>query len=133
MTYERMLRTYLVEDNATIRQNLAATLEDLAQVTTVGWADGEHDANLWLMREDAPWDLAIVDLFLKQGSGFDVLKACARRGPRQRVIILSNYATPAVRARYEELGADAVFDKSTDIDALIDYCTNLRSQLAGAG
>lgn len=31
-------------------------------------------------------------------------------------------ATPEVRRRVAELGADAVFDKTTELDALFAYC-----------
>ncbi|MNL74860.1 hypothetical protein D3C87_2005670 [compost metagenome] len=38
------------------------------------------------------------------------------------MVVLSNYATPDVRMRCAQLGVDAVFDKSNEIDALVDYC-----------
>lgn len=117
------LRTYIVEDNATIRQNLIAALEELAGVRTVGWAESERDACTWLRDHPRDWDMAIVDLFLKQGSGLGVLEACLRRGSNQRVVVLSNYATSEMRARCHALGADAVFDKSKEIDALVAYCS----------
>jgi DNA-binding NarL/FixJ family response regulator len=45
-----------------------------------------------------------------------------RDGLNQKVIILSNYVNPSVRKRCAQLGVDAVFDKSTEIDGLVDYC-----------
>jgi DNA-binding NarL/FixJ family response regulator len=116
------LRTFIVEDNATIRENLIGTLEELACIKALAWADTERDARAWLARPQVDWDLAIVDLFLKQGSGLGVLEACRGRRPEQRVVVLSNYATTEMRKRCSQLGADAVFDKSNEIDALIDYC-----------
>ena len=116
------LRTYLVEDNATIRENLIGTLEELACIKALGWAETEYEARGWLSRHDGDWDLAIVDLFLKQGSGLGVLEACQSRRGSQRVVVLSNYATQDMRKRCVELGADAVFDKSNEIDALVEYC-----------
>jgi DNA-binding NarL/FixJ family response regulator len=38
------------------------------------------------------------------------------------VVVLSNYATPDIRRRCAEFGVDAVFDKSNEIDALVDFC-----------
>jgi len=118
------LRTYVVEDNVTIRENLVATLEELGGIAAIGWADAESQANQWLAQH-GDWDLAIVDLFLKQGSGLGVLQGCRNRRPGQKVVVLSNYATPDIRARCSELGVDAVFDKSNEIEALIDYCLAL--------
>ena len=116
------LRTYIVEDNATIRENLIGTLEELACIKAVGWAETETDARGWLASHGSDWDLAIVDLFLKQGSGLGVLEACQSRRGSQRVVVLSNYATEDMRKRCAQLGADAVFDKSNEIDALVEYC-----------
>ncbi len=116
------LRTYIVEDNATIRENLIGTLEELAEVEAVGVAETEDDGKEWLASHPEHWDLAIVDLFLRQGSGLGILAACRTRGPRQKMVVLSNYATPDVRMRCAQLGVDAVFDKSNEIDALVEYC-----------
>ncbi|HVZ42473.1 MAG TPA: response regulator [Ramlibacter sp.] len=126
------LRTYIVEDNVTIRENLIGTLEELASIRSMGWADAENDAKAWLAGHDGQWDLAIVDLFLKQGSGLGVLEACRGRATAQRVVVLSNYATPDMRKRCAQLGADAVFDKSNEIDALVDYCLQLSQGTAPA-
>lgn len=116
------LRTYIVEDNATIRENLIGTLEELACIKALGWAETENQARGWLSGHRGEWDLAIVDLFLKQGSGLGVLEACQARAGAQRVVVLSNYATDDMRKRCAQLGADAVFDKSNEIDALVEYC-----------
>ena len=116
------LKTYIVEDNATIRDNLLATLEELAGIETAGTAEAENEGKTWLVTHGEQWDLAIVDLFLKQGSGLGVLEACRNRKPHQKVIVLSNYATTDIRKRCAQLGVDAVFDKSNEIEALIDYC-----------
>ena len=116
------LKTFIVEDNPTIRENLIATLEELASVESVGIAETENDGTSWLAANHTQWDLAIVDLFLRQGSGLGVLAACRARLPHQHMVVLSNYATPDIRMRCAQLGVDAVFDKSNEIDALVDYC-----------
>ena len=116
------LKTYLVEDNPTIRENLIATLDELVGIETIGISDSENDAKAWLIENPLEWDLAILDLFLKQGSGLGVLAACRDRKPSQKVIVLSNYATTDIRHRCAQLGVDAVFDKSNEIDALVAFC-----------
>jgi DNA-binding NarL/FixJ family response regulator len=126
------LNTYIVEDNLTIRENLVGTLEELTEVSAVGFAETENDARRWLRDHADDWQLAIVDLFLKQGSGLGVLQACAARGPQQKVVVLSNYATPDIRKRCAQLGVDAVFDKSNEIDALVDFCIAHSQQAATA-
>ncbi|WP_431095248.1 response regulator [Polaromonas aquatica] len=124
------LKTYIVEDNPTIRENLIGTLEELAGIDAVGTAETEDEGKAWLAENRSDWDLAIVDLFLKQGSGLGVLAACRDRPATQKVVVLSNYATADIRQRCAQLGVDAVFDKSNEIDALVDYCIH-QSTISG--
>ena len=116
------LITYLVEDSATIRENLISTLEEIAPVKVVGFAETEDEASAWLSSHNGDWQLAIVDLFLKEGSGLGVLKGCQNRNANQKVVVLTNYATNDIRMRCAALGSDAVFDKSNELDELLDYC-----------
>jgi two-component system, OmpR family, response regulator len=123
------LKTYIVEDNVTIRENLVGTLEELTCISAVGFAETEAEAVRWLVENGEQWELAIVDLFLKQGSGLGVLQAVSTRRPDQKIVVLSNYATPDIRKRCAQFGVDAVFDKSNEIDALIDFCIEQASTL----
>ena len=126
------LQTYIVEDSPVIRENLIATLEELAPVDVVGSADSEHAATDWLVTEQHDCDLVIVDIFLKSGSGLGVLASFGEMLPARKVVVLSNYATPDMRRRCLELGADRVFDKSNEIDSLVSYCLRLAGVDVGA-
>ena len=126
------LKTYIVEDNPTIRENLIGTLEELASIDAVGTAETENEGKAWLATQGRQWDLAIVDLFLKQGSGLGILAACRDRKSWQKVVVLSNYATADIRQRCTQLGVDAVFDKSNEIDALVEYCIEQARNLNSA-
>lgn len=116
-------RAYIVEDSSTIRDNLIATLKELAQFEPVGTTESEHEARRWLAAND--WDLCIIDLFLREGSGMNVLEACRRRAPGRKIVVLSNHSTRDVRWRCQQLGADACFDKSTELEELVAYCARL--------
>ena len=124
------MKTFIVEDNATIRDNLISTLEELAPVEAVGSAETAEEGAAWLNGDQSQWDLAIVDLFLKSGTGLGVLKACQKRNACQKLVVFSNYATREMRLRCAELGADAIFDKSTEIDDLLTYCHSHSRHLA---
>lgn len=123
------VRTFLIEDNPTIRHSLANTLREVARVEPVGEAETEVEGLHWLRANAGKWDLAIIDLFLKDGSGMRVLESFKSRPPSQKIVVLSNHATSAVRRTCIELGADAVFDKATEIDDLIDFCLRRRQEL----
>ena len=119
------LRTYLVEDSPVIRQSLIATLEDLAPVEVVGTAEDELSAVQWLTQPGNEADLVIVDIFLKSGSGLGVLRSVSGLTLGSKLVVLTNYATSDMKRKCLDLGADRVFDKSNDIDALITYCSRL--------
>lgn len=124
------MKTFVVEDNPTIRENLISTLEELAPIESVGTAETAEEGVAWLSGDQSAWDLAIVDLFLKSGTGLRVLQACQNRLPCQKMVVFSNYATREMRLRCAELGADAIFDKSTEIEALLNYCQRQSEHLA---
>ena len=119
------LKAFIVEDSPVIRENLIAALEELAPVHVVGTAEDESGAVTWLVNADHACDLVIIDIFLKRGSGLGVLRAVSHLGKPMSLVVLSNYATPDMRRKCMELGASRVFDKSNEIDALIQYCARL--------
>lgn len=121
-------RTYLVEDNQVIRENLVGFLQDVADADVVAHASREDEAVRWLDSHHDDWDVAIVDLFLDQGNGLGILDACRNRARHQKVVVLSNYATADMRARTKALGADAFFDKSAEIEQLLHYCQQINGQ-----
>ena len=121
----RQLKTYIIEDSPVIRQSLIETLEELVPVTVVGFAEDELTALDWLAEPRNPVDLVIVDLFLKSGSGLGVLRNMKPSLLPCKIVVLSNYATKDIRQKCLELGADQVFDKSTEIESLIAYCGDL--------
>ncbi len=119
------LKTFLVEDSPLIRESLIAMLEDLAHVEVVGTAEDEWSAVQWLTDPANHADLVIVDIFLKVGSGLGVLRNAGVANRKSNTVVLTNYATADMKIKCLELGADQVFDKSNDIDALISYCSRL--------
>jgi DNA-binding NarL/FixJ family response regulator len=119
------LYTYVIEDSPVIRQNLVSTLEDLTAVKVVGMSDNEADAVRALAEPAKRIDLVIVDVVLKGGTGLGVLRHPEVKRPGRHFVVLSNYATVEVRARAVSLGAVRVFDKSSEIEALIAFCESL--------
>jgi CheY-like chemotaxis protein len=126
------LKAFIVEDSPVIRENLVAALEEMAPIDVVGTAEDEVSALSWLADSHNRCDLVVVDIFLKSGSGLGVLKAASTGSLAAKLVVLSNYATPDMRRKCLELGADRVFDKSNEIDALILYCCRLADGSTGS-
>lgn len=91
------LTAILVEDSRTIRDNLIPALEELAGVHVVATAETAQAA-IDALALQASWQLAIVDLFLKEGSGLTVVRACQGRARDRHLVVLTNYPTPRCAA-----------------------------------
>ncbi len=128
------LHTYVVEDNPGLCETLVGTLQELTCVRVIGTGHTEAQAAAWLAQHASQWDLLVVDLFLRGGSGMHLVEHLGPRTPGQKVVLFSNYVSAGVRKRGAQIGVDAVFDKATEIDALVDYCARLcflRAQARG--
>lgn len=122
------LRVFLVEDSEAIRERLTESISSLEHVEVVGFADTESKAIAALER--LPCDAVLLDLQLKEGHGFNVLKAL-RNAPHASpltIIVLTNFASPQYRLRSLKLGADHFFDKSRDYDRVCDLLESLVQQ-----
>ncbi len=117
------VKTFIVEDSPIILDNLVATLEEWAPVRVVGSAADEAAAVGWLLQPGHDCDLVIIDIFLKSGSGLGVLRSAASLPGK--CVVLTNYATTDMREKCHALGAHRVFDKSSELEELIAYCSRL--------
>ena len=70
---DHLLRLFLVEDSATLRDRLAELLGSIARIQIVGFSDTEQDAISQLRQLHC--DAVVLDLQLKNGTGLNVLKA----------------------------------------------------------
>jgi len=124
------LRVALVDDSERIRARLAETLAEIPNVSIAFAADTEGEAVRLMASE--PWDVLILDLQLRVGTGLGVLKAMqGLRGQDERVaMIFTNYGFRQYRERTMSLGADYFFDKAKDFDALRNAVTERAAKAA---
>jgi DNA-binding NarL/FixJ family response regulator len=110
------LRVLLVEDSAVLAERLTELIDLIADVELVGVVDTEAGAIAAARRE--PVDVIILDLHLKQGTGFGVLRAIESLPRRPRVVVLTNYDLPEYENAAMGLGASYFLDKARDYDRL---------------
>jgi DNA-binding NarL/FixJ family response regulator len=80
-------------------------------------------------------DVLILDLHLRSGSGFGVLRALARAraaGRRPKIVILTNFGLPEYRREAEAFGVEAFLDKSRDYFRLPSLLTDFARDRAAA-
>src|ERR1700735_4566104 len=83
------LRVLLVEDSKVLTERLTEAIRQIPEVELIGTADTEAAA-LAAVKKDSI-DVIILDLHLKQGTGFGVMRALATTQPKPRIIVLTNY------------------------------------------
>jgi two-component system, OmpR family, response regulator len=106
------LKVLLVEDSPVLKERMSALISSLEHVRLVGVADTEASAIEAATRECV--DVIILDLHLKQGSGFGVMKALAESGLKPQFVILTNYDLPEYQKIAVTLGAAHFLDKARD-------------------
>jgi DNA-binding NarL/FixJ family response regulator len=114
MSNSPSLRVLLVEDSVLLAARLSELIQRLPDVDLIGTVESEVDA-VDRIATSLP-DVLILDLHLRSGSGFGVLRSLARDTVVQRpkVVILTNFGLPEYRREAESFGVEAFLDKSRD-------------------
>jgi|SRR5215469_5927533 len=111
------VRVLLVEDSDVLAARIAELIHRLVGVELVDTVCTEAEA-LQRVAAVAP-DILILDLHLRLGTGFGVLRALGHaRAPRPHIIVLTGFDLPEYRRQAESLGADAFLNKSRDYHRL---------------
>lgn len=125
----RRLRVLLVDNRPVLHMNLIAALEELAPIDVIATASGESQAVALLAAMQPLCDLVVTDVPLAEGSGLGVLLQIRSLQIRSPAIVLTSVATPLIRAKALELGAQRVFDVASEFEQLIDFAQALASSL----
>lgn len=121
-----MKKILIVEDSSLLRNDLKRMLESIPDLLLVGEAEDYSDA-VNINYEQKP-DIILLDIDLKAGTGLDVLTNIKNGVSKPVVIMFTNYSEPAFRKTTKQLGADFFFDKSDDINGLIELLKTLSSR-----
>jgi len=110
------MRVLLVEDSKVLTERLSEMIRQLPEVDLIGTADTEEAARAAVGRDRV--DVLILDLHLRQGNGFGVLRSLGTAADRPSVIVLTNYDLPQYKDAAMALGATYFMDKVRDYDRL---------------
>ncbi|MBC7984917.1 MAG: response regulator [Candidatus Obscuribacterales bacterium] len=110
------LRVLLVEDSKLVADQIQELLQSVACNVAVTVVATESEALRAAV--DLSPDIVILDLQLKQGTGFGVLKGLTSIEPEPTIAVLTNHALPKYRDLALMIGADYFLDKAHDFEAL---------------
>ena len=120
-------RILLVEDHASFRQALAFMFEREEGFTVVGQAGSLAEARQFLNGSTGSTDVAVCDLALPDGDGFDLIEELAVDGGGVTTLVLSASLEPARFARAVEAGASGVLHKAAAIGDIVEAVKRLRA------
>jgi DNA-binding NarL/FixJ family response regulator len=112
------LRVLLVEDSKVLTERLTEAIRQIPAVELIGTVDTESAAIAAVKRETV--DVIILDLHLKQGTGFGVMRALAGGTAKPRIVVLTNYDLPEYKNAATALGATHFLDKARDYGRLAE-------------
>jgi DNA-binding NarL/FixJ family response regulator len=122
------LRVLLVEDSPVICGLIMEIINEVPGVTVSESVESERDAIEAVARLDV--DVVILDLQLRKGTGFGVLRALRDMAKKPVVVVLTNFALQSYRETALALGARDFLDKSRDYDRLPAILTEIASAQA---
>ena len=112
------LRVLLVEDSQVLIERLTEAIHEMADFRLICTVDTEAAAVAVVNRE--PVDVIILDLHLRQGTGFGVMRALTTASLKPRIVVLTNYDLPEYQSAAFALGATHFLDKARDYGRLPD-------------
>lgn len=117
------LRVLLVEDSPVICGLIAEIINNVPGARVAESVGSESDAIEAVGRLGV--DVVILDLQLRKGTGFGVLRAVAGLPRKPIVVVLTNFALGTYREAALALGAREFLDKSRDYDRLPGILTEI--------
>lgn len=110
-------RVVLVEDSPIIRERLRETIDVIDGLSVVAEADDTVEALRLINYINAA--IYVLDIRMPGGGGMLVLEHLKALPNPPVVIIFTSFANERYRKSYAKAGADFFYDKSTDMEALI--------------
>lgn len=122
------LRVLLVEDSPIICNLVTRIINGVAGLNVVESVDTEADAIGAVHRGNV--DVVILDLQLRTGTGFGVLRALRAMAKKPAVVVFTNFPLSTYRESALALGATHFLDKSRDYDRLPGILTEMAAARA---
>lgn len=109
---EERLVVLLVDDSALIMEKMIGMLQEIENIRIVFQASCYNEA-IGIIKEAEP-DMVLMDIFLGDKIGFDLLNFLKIKYPAIEIVILTNHAGLPYREVCEKIGAHHFLDKSND-------------------
>ena len=118
MPQEKSKRILAVDDSEVICNRLCSMLSEIDNVDVVGQARNSSEG--YELYGTLKPDIIILDIRLPDENGISLLKKIKAEDSEITIVMFTNYPYLAYKKRCVELGAGHFFDKSTELEKLVD-------------
>jgi DNA-binding NtrC family response regulator len=112
----------IVDDEQLLARTLSIVLREAGYRTVVAGSAEEAEHHVF---GDSPMDLIVMDVRLPRESGIEMVKRVRERALRSKVILMTAYETPEVKAEARRLKVERYLKKPFDLTALVDEVRSL--------
>jgi len=126
----RELKVLLVEDSPLLSERMMELMSGMDGIVSVG-AVATESAAINAIDQQQP-DVILLDLRLKEGTGFSVMRHLKQVSKQPIVIVVTNYSLPQYRREAEALGARFFLDKSQEFDLIPAMLATLQIEQTAA-
>lgn len=113
------LRVVLVEDHKALRESLERVIGLGDGLRVVGRAASASEFRTLLAGRE-PFEVALMDLYLPDADGAQLVSETRSARPEARVVVLTNSLHPDDRERTLSAGAHTVLSKAASVEEIID-------------
>jgi two-component system, OmpR family, response regulator len=117
------IKLLLVEDSSVLGERIAELVAGIPQIELVAVVDSELAAQSELRKRQI--HLVVLDLHLKQGTGFGLLRWMSLLNYKPQIIVLTNHDSAEYEQSALTLGATLFLDKAQDFPRLPEILADL--------
>ncbi len=112
----------IVDDEKLLVRTLSNALKEAGYRITVAGSAEQADKHVF---GEPPFDLILLDNRLPNESGMEVVKRVRDQSVRSKVILMTAYETPEVKAEAKRLKVERYLKKPFDLTALLEEIHSL--------
>jgi DNA-binding NtrC family response regulator len=112
----------IVDDEKLLVRTLSNALKEVGYRIVVAGSAEQADKHVF---GDPPFDLILLDNRLPNESGMEVVKRVRDRAVKSKVILMTAYETPEVKAEARRLKVERYLKKPFDLTALLEEIHDL--------
>ena len=112
----------IVDDEKLLVRTLSNALKEAGYRITVAGSAEQADKHVF---SDPPFDLILLDNRLPKESGMEVVKRVRDRAVKSKVILMTAYETPDVKAEAKRLKVERYLKKPFDLTVLLEAIQSL--------